>query len=65
MNIKRVLGWFLFFVGLVGIVLNLVFLITHGYSTWGLAMNTVVCAVFVLAGWKLSHSALPKGGMIR
>lgn len=55
MSIKKVFGWFLFFVGLGGIALNLVFLITHGYSTWTLAMNTVVCAVFVLGGWRLTH----------
>ena len=52
---KTVVGWILFAWGLVGLLANIVFILVWGFAPVSVAVNSAVCVLFLLAGWRLSH----------
>jgi hypothetical protein len=52
---KTVVGWVLFAWGLVGLLANIVFILVWGFTPLSVAVNSAVCVLFLLAGWRLSH----------
>ena len=53
---KVIVGWILFVWGLIGITVNLLTIVLFDVSDGGqLAVNTIICILFIYGGWKLIH----------
>lgn len=54
MPAKQIIGWILFVVGIGGIVANIA-VTALGNGSFILVFNTIVCLLFIGAGWQLAH----------
>jgi heme exporter protein D len=52
---KTVAGWVLFASGVVGLLANIAFVLVWSFAPLSLVVNSAVCVLFLLAGWRLSH----------
>lgn len=59
MKAKQIIGWSLFVVGIGGMVANIV-VTALGNGSFILVANTIVCLLFIGAGWQLSHPKAKK-----
>lgn len=65
MMVRKIIGWVLILWGIGGLIANLVFVILHDTMPVILAVNSVVCLLFIWGGWKLSHPKIGSGGQVR
>jgi len=66
MKAKQIIGWILFVWGIGGIIANIV-VTALGNGSFILVFNTIVCLIFIWAGWGLAHPKAKKlsGGRLR
>ena len=59
MKAKQIIGWILFIWGIGGIIANIV-VTALGNGSFILVFNTIVCLIFIWAGWQLAHPKAKK-----
>lgn len=54
-SMKKVFGWILGVWGLLGIFSNIAFVVHYQAFPMWLIINTIVCVLFIWAGWRLNN----------